>query len=125
MASRSLDLMTTIFPHCVDVILEWYPFPVVDVVIALMCLGRGDIVTPDENTRLFGNMHNPPKSAKQWLSIISTATRRLSVSISSVNIPAAHKDVYNLDRDNAFLHIPEKQGKIEVSTHHYHAKQNR
>jgi hypothetical protein len=42
-----------------------------------------------------------------------------------MNTPAAHKDVYNLDRDNAFLHISEKQGKNKASTHHHHAKQNR
>lgn len=47
------------------------------------------------------------------------------VSISWVNTPAAHEtDFDNLERDNAFLHIPEKQGKIEASTHHHRAKQN-
>ena len=45
-----------------------------------------------------------------------------AASISWVNTPAAHEDVYNLDQENAFLHIPEKQDKIGASTHYHHAK---
>ncbi|KAJ5208628.1 hypothetical protein N7449_003007 [Penicillium cf. viridicatum] len=61
--------------------------------MASTCLRGGDTVTPYENTRLLGGMHDSLESTKQRLSTISMANHQLSGFSVTIPRPTVLVDV--------------------------------